>query len=64
MADEIAEAWNVVAHAPADAAASAAGVMATAITAWRLGEPFRGSLEAARQLSLAEDEIEVTPDED
>lgn len=67
MADELGTTWSYVAHAPAKSAASAAGHMATAVSRWRLGEPrseVNDSLETARQLSLEEGEVEVTPDED
>ncbi|WP_336643795.1 hypothetical protein [Microbacterium sp. MMO-113] len=67
IADLLGATWSHVAHSTRVNRASAAGHMATAITRWRLGEPrdaVADSLETARQLSLPDDEVEVTSDED
>lgn len=67
VADLLGDTWSHVAHSSGENRASAAGHMATAINRWRLGESrgaILSSLETARQLSLHDDEVEVTSDDD
>jgi hypothetical protein len=57
VADAFAATWNIVAHAPAQTAASAAGHMATAVSLWRLEAPeaeINNSLSFAAKLSRSE----------
>lgn len=59
MADELAGTRDIVAHAPAKTAASAAGYMATAVSLWRLEAPgaeINNSLSFAMKLSRSEDD--------
>lgn len=67
IADEVGHTWDAVAHASLDNMATACGVLARAIASWRRGEPrarVMDSFETARQLSLAPDEVEVSPDDE
>lgn len=67
VADDIGEAWNYVAHASSDTIGTAGGVLASAISKWRLGASraeVSESLETARQLSLDAGEVEVRADDD
>ena len=66
IANEIGNAWSLVAGADLDKRGTACAFLAESITLWRSGAPgaaVTDRLETARQLSLADGELEVTPDE-
>lgn len=67
IADEIGRAWSLIAGAGLDKRGTACAFLAEAITMWRSGatpEAVADRLETARQLSLKDDEVEISSDDD